>query len=262
MIGLFFFGVCFMASVAGGICGIGGGVIIKPVLDAAGIMNVSAINFLSGCTVLSMTTYSVLRSRGNSGGSRIAKNPGIPLAAGAAVGGLAGKNLFALAAALNPDADKVGQIQAVCLLVITVGVSIYTLCKKRIKTLQVNNIAGSVTIGAILGIVSSFLGIGGGPINIMVLFYFYSMSMKTAAANSLYIIFFSQLTNLLGSIFMKTVPGFEVKVLVLMILGGIAGGIAGRTLAGKIRESTVERLFFVFLLGIIGISCFNIYKFA
>ena len=30
--------VCFFSSVVGAICGIGGGVIIKPVLDATGVM--------------------------------------------------------------------------------------------------------------------------------------------------------------------------------------------------------------------------------
>lgn len=29
--------VCFLSSVVGAVCGIGGGVIIKPVLDATGI---------------------------------------------------------------------------------------------------------------------------------------------------------------------------------------------------------------------------------
>ena len=59
------FAVCFSACIAGAICGIGGGVIIKPVLDALGILDVASISFLSGCTVLSMTAYSVLRSRLN-----------------------------------------------------------------------------------------------------------------------------------------------------------------------------------------------------
>jgi uncharacterized membrane protein YfcA len=40
--------VSFCASVIGCICGIGGGVIIKPVLDATSGMGVSAISFLSG----------------------------------------------------------------------------------------------------------------------------------------------------------------------------------------------------------------------
>ena len=47
------FVICLLASMTGSICGIGGGVIIKPVLDALGIMSVSAISFLSGMPVLS-----------------------------------------------------------------------------------------------------------------------------------------------------------------------------------------------------------------
>lgn len=35
----------FFASVIGAICGIGGGVIIKPVLDSVGILDVTAISF-------------------------------------------------------------------------------------------------------------------------------------------------------------------------------------------------------------------------
>ena len=40
------FAVCFFSSIIGAICGIGGGVIIKPVLDALGVFPVSTINFL------------------------------------------------------------------------------------------------------------------------------------------------------------------------------------------------------------------------
>ena len=47
--------VSFLASTAGAICGIGGGVIIKPVLDLFQMASVSTISFLSGCTVLSMS---------------------------------------------------------------------------------------------------------------------------------------------------------------------------------------------------------------
>ena len=35
--------ICFFASVLGSVCGIGGGVIIKPVLDAFHVMDVAAI---------------------------------------------------------------------------------------------------------------------------------------------------------------------------------------------------------------------------
>ena len=57
--------IAFGASVVGAICGIGGGVIIKPLLDAFGIAGVAEISFLSGCTVLSMSCYSVVKAFGN-----------------------------------------------------------------------------------------------------------------------------------------------------------------------------------------------------
>ena len=97
-----FFLICFFASIIGAICGIGGGVIIKPVLDAFGVMDVATISFLSGCTVLSMTTYSVIKSK-LSGSSNIEQKTGLPLALGAAVGGLLGKWMFSFVSSLSPD---------------------------------------------------------------------------------------------------------------------------------------------------------------
>ena len=52
MVYVLFFIISFLASIAGAICGIGGGVIIKPLLDSFGLMDVKTISFLSGCTVL------------------------------------------------------------------------------------------------------------------------------------------------------------------------------------------------------------------
>ena len=54
--------VCFLSSVVGAVCGIGGGVIIKPVLDATGILAVTTGSFLSGCTVLSMSVVSLYKN--------------------------------------------------------------------------------------------------------------------------------------------------------------------------------------------------------
>ena len=53
-----------LATTVGSISGIGGGVLIKPVLDAVADMPSSQISFLSGITVLTMTIVSLLRSRG------------------------------------------------------------------------------------------------------------------------------------------------------------------------------------------------------
>lgn len=260
MIFILFGLICFGASVVGAICGIGGGVIIKPVLDAFGILDVETISFLSGCTVLSMTTYSVAKSK-CSKKSCIDQKIGFPLAIGASAGGIIGKWMFAFAITLSPDKNKIGAVQAGCLLIVTVGTLLYTLYKKKIVTRNIRAVGVCVVIGLLLGIMSSFLGIGGGPINLVVLFYFFSMDTKTAAENSLYIIFFSQITSLLLSLFTGRIPEFSMGVLILMAGGGILGGIAGRALNQKISERTVEKLFIILMIVIIFINVFNIFKF-
>ena len=55
--------------------------------------------------------------------------------------------------------------------------------------------AVSYTHLAFLGIISSFLGIGGGPINLVVLFFFFSMPTKIAAENSLYRVIWKDLPS-------------------------------------------------------------------
>lgn len=254
-----FFLICFGASVIGAICGIGGGVIIKPLLDAFGILEVSVISFLSGCTVLSMSTYSMIKSK-RSKDSAIEKATSLPLAIGAAVGGVLGKWLFSLLVS-GYDQNKVGAIQAACLLAVTLGTLIYTIKKNSINTIHVEEASRCVIIGMVLGIMSSFLGIGGGPINLVVLYFFFSMGTKQAAENSLYIIFFSQLASLCFSIITRSVPEFDFWLLVLMVLGGIGGGVYGRELNRKLKETTVEKLFIGLMVVIMLINVYNIYKF-
>ena len=101
--------ISFAASVIGSICGIGGGVLIKPLLDAFGVMSVSAISFLSGCTVLTMSCYAVVKGclRGD---SLIDLETGTPLAIGAAVGGAVGKSLFRILYGAFSEASHVGAV--------------------------------------------------------------------------------------------------------------------------------------------------------
>lgn len=133
--------------------------------------------------------------------------------------------------------------------------------KGRIHTRKVEHKAACVVIGLALGCMSSFLGIGGGPINLVVLYYFFSMDTKTAAANSLYIIFFSQLVNLITTV-LSGAPSIRPLVLVLMVAGGIGGGILGRSLNKRLDERAVERLFIGMMAVIIGISIFNTIRYS
>ena len=253
---ILFFVVSFLSSVVGAICGIGGGVVIKPVLDMLQMGSAATINFLSGCTVLSMSLYSVGKSL-RAGDSKVEMSTGTPLALGAAIGGVIGKQLFSAVKAMFADGGMVSGVQAVSLGIITVGTLLYTIYKSRISTHRMTRKAVCVVIGLLLGIMSSFLGIGGGPINLVVLGYFFSMDTKTAAANSLYIILFSQAASLLATLITGSVPAFRIPALILMVAGGIGGGIVGRSFNKKMDNRAVDKLFIGLMVLIIGICVYN-----
>jgi len=160
------------------------------------------------------------------------------------------------------DPNAVGSVQAACLAVVTLGTLAYTLRKDRVRTLRLENKAACAAIGLALGCMSSFLGIGGGPINLVVLYYFFSMDTKTAAANSLYIIFFGQLFSLIATLAARSVPPFRPEVLALMVAGGIGGGVLGRGLNKKLDAPLVDKLFIALMALIIGISVFNCARYA
>ena len=150
MSSILFFCVSFFASIAGAICGIGGGVIIKPVLDMLGLASVATISFLSGCTVLSMSCYTVGKNI-VAGDNRVDFRTGTPLAIGAAVGGVVGKQLFSTIAGMFPNPNTVGVVQSICLAIITIGTFVYTLFKARIQGKHITNPESCVIIGLVQG---------------------------------------------------------------------------------------------------------------
>lgn len=254
-----FLGVTFGSCIIGSICGIGGGVLIKPALDAFGVLDVATISFLSGCTVLVMTSYSVIKSK-TSGKSVIDTATSTPLAIGAALGGLLGKSLYQWVASLFADPNTAGAVQAVILALVTVGTLVYTINKSKIKTLHIGGWAICLTIGFLLGVMSSFLGIGGGPMNLVVLYYFFSMPTKIAAQNSLYIVLFSQLASFIQTL-ITGLPEFSWPLLLGMILMGLLGGMCGRAINKRIDEKVVDKLFILLMIVIILINVYNVFKY-
>lgn len=243
------------ASIVGAISGIGGGVIIKPTLDIFSSYNVSVISFLSGNTVLAMTISSLIRNK--SSDIKLDKKIGSLLALGGVLGGLIGKYLFDILRISFSNDALIGSIQSISLAILTLSVLIFTICKHKIPSWNFRNFGISLFIGVLLGAIASFLGIGGGPINLAVLYLFFSMDSKKAALHSIYIIFFSQATNLIFTIASRNLPSFPSLVLVLMIIGGIGGGLVGAELRRNMNNKQVDVLFGVVMAIIIGISTYN-----
>ncbi|MBQ7887952.1 MAG: sulfite exporter TauE/SafE family protein [Clostridia bacterium] len=254
---LYVFAVCLFASTIGGICGIGGGIVIKPLLDATGVMSISTVSFLSGLTVLAMSLISVYKNRKT---RELDAARSIPLGAGAAAGGVLGKRLFEMVKlALGAD-SLLGTVQAIVLFVLVLGTLIYQQNKARIPGRNVKSRGASMVIGLTLGMCSSFLGIGGGPMNLAVLFYFFSMGTKAAAVNSLLIVLISQATSVAMSVLGSGVPVFEPVILLAMVLAGVLGGLISARLHRRLSAAATDKLFSALLVLILLICIFNAAK--
>lgn len=254
MIIAFVFFLCLAASTLGGICGIGGGVVIKPLLDAVGIMSVSAVSFLSGLTVLAMSLISVYKNRKT---NELEPASSVPLGIGAAVGGVIGKQLFSsLKAAVEAD-RIVGAVQAVLLGLMVLGTLLYVRNKSKIATRHIQSPLAGGAIGCALGVCSSFLGIGGGPMNLAVLYYFFSMDTKKAVVNSILVILLSQIASLLMTLITRSVPAFDWAMLAAMIIAGALGGYLSARLHKKLSVEKTDLFFQGLLVVILLICCYN-----
>ena len=251
------FVICLLATMAGAATGIGGGIIIKPLLDAVTAIGASKISFLSGCTVLTMAATSVFCSRSSL--KKLSMKLSTLLASGAAAGGICGKELMRYVRAAFQSEAALGTIQNMVLLALTILVFLFMMRKDVIRKHRLTHAAAYFICGMILGVFSSFLGIGGGPINLMALMYLFSMSNKEAAISSLYIILLSQAASLAASALTGSIPQVDTWTLVQMLIGGALGGYIGRRIAAGPFGAHIDKLFAVMLVMIMCICCYNVY---
>lgn len=181
----------------------------------------------------------------------------LPLGMGAAIGGIIGKQVFSLLKNAVQADHVVGAVQAITLGILVLGTLVYVQNKSRIKPLDVKGRLVPVIIGFLLGFCSSFLGIGGGPMNLAVLYYFFSMDTKKAVVNSILIILISQIASLAMTLATFTVPDFEWSYLVAMVIAGSLGGNLSAKLHKKLSTAMTDNLFVGLLIVIICICIYN-----
>ena len=132
--------------------------------------------------------------------------------------------------------------------------------KKKITGKSLDGSFISLVVGIFLGVCSSFLGIGGGPINVALIIYLFSVSTKTATVCSLVTILFAQISKLTTVALTTGFSNFDLSIAPLMIIGAIFGGFIGAGLNKKCSEKTVEKAFNCVQLLVLGITIFNIIR--
>ncbi len=245
--------VIFLSTLLGAFVGLGGGVIIKPMLDALHMHTLSEISFFSSCAVFAMSVTSTAKylKKGVSFEKRIL----LPLSAGAVLGGFLGNRAFSAALQSAQSADAVKGVQSATLCALLFYVLIFV--NVRTKTARLQNPIGILCAGLLLGALAAFLGIGGGPINVAALTLLFSFSVRDAAVYSVAVIFFSQLSNLGIQLLRGGVQNYDLKMLLAVIPCAVVGGLLGAVLNRKCSEKAARITFSLAIFSMVILTLYN-----
>lgn len=226
----------FVAGILGSVVGLGGGIIIVPVLTFFGFPpTLAASNSLFAAfsnAVSSTISYSRQK--------RIEYSIGLKLGLLAIPGTVLGALV---------SSDVTPGIFKILFGLVLISSSIYLFLKKKItskeqtKSIQVMILAIGASFFA--GIISSFFGIGGGIIFVPLMVVAMGMSMKNAAPTSQFILL---LVSFSGLIIHSALGHPDYYQALFLAAGAFAGGLIGARLSLEIKERSLQILVSVILI--------------
>ncbi len=255
-IGVLYFLIIVVANAVGSVSGMGGGVIIKPVLDFVGHDSVVAISFYSTVAVFTMSLVSTIRQV--QAGRKIQWQQVAYLALGSVFGGYLGNQTFEFLLKRATQTSQVTLIQ----IAVTVALLVFAMIYTRYENLHWSK-QGALwysAVGLSLGFFASLLGIGGGPINVSLLMLVFAMPIKEATVYSIATIFCSQLTKLVTIAWGTGFARYDLSILVYIVPAAIVGGLLGARMSRLLSDQAVRRVFQWVVLLVIGINLYNAFQ--
>ncbi len=235
----------FVAGILGSMLGLGGGIIIVPVLTFLGFPpTVAASNSLFAAfsnSVASTISYSKQK--------RIEYSLGLKLGLLAIPGTILGAII---------STDVAPDIFKILFGFILIASSVYIFLSKQIesreKTISKQLIIFIIGASFFAGIISSFFGIGGGIIFVPLMVVGMGMSMKRAAPTSQLILLFASLSGIIVHSVLGH-PDFLQSG--FLAIGSFFGGLVGAKLSLSVTERNLKILISVILLFTVGTLFFD-----
>ncbi len=220
----------FIAGVVGSIIGLGGGVIVVPVLTFLGVPPTVA----ASSSLFAAFSNSVASTVSYAKQKRIDYNIGLKLGLMSIPGTILGA--FATAE-VTPSIFKI-------LFGIVLVASCYYLFIKRDmeskqKTITKRMLVLSAGISFFAGILSSFFGIGGGIIFVPLMIIGLGLLVKTATATSQLILMFSSASGMISHLLLGH-SDFDYAF--LLAVGAFVGGLVGARLSVELKENSIRFL--------------------
>ncbi|GAB3053190.1 sulfite exporter TauE/SafE family protein [Virgibacillus ainsalahensis] len=123
---------------------------------------------------------------------------------------------------------------------------------KRMSKEQITKIVNYLLVGFLLGVVSSFFGIGGGWLMVPILAYGFGITMKNATATSMFSLALYSFVGVIPSV----MDGMVIWSIVAWTgIGVLLGAQVGAILSKKLTGATIVRLLSVLVI-VMGVSMF------
>lgn len=247
--------IVLFACTLGAISGLGGGIIIKPLMDALGGFSAATVNDMASITILTMTIVSIIKARKNA--RSIDWRIVTFFAIGSMIGGVLGQLVLKDFIAATNDSQVI-IVQSVCQILIVLLIMLHEIFKERLSHYHVKSVPFMTAIGVILGTIAAFLSIGGGIFNRPILVILLSMTSKSAAFTSLCIIVAAQGANVAAMGWTTHFADVDPMVLPFMMVAAVAGGYLGGYIATHVNDKYFDRIFMVTLFIILCLNTGNL----
>lgn len=246
--------IILAATTLGAIAGLGGGVIIKPLLDVIGYHDASTIGIYSSVAVFTMCVISLAKQVRS--GFDLDRRVALWVSLGSLVGGVVGEQVFSSITA-SLDNGLVKAVQAGTLALTLLLILVYTLRQDAMPSYRMQNAVSIAGIGLALGAISVFLGIGGGPLNVAAFTLFFGLDLKRATVYSLATIFFSQLSKLGLNAVSGALFVVDHSFIPAVVVPAIAGGALGTRINRSSSDTTVRRTYLAIMVALLILSVYN-----
>jgi len=228
----------FAAGLLGSIIGLGGGIIIVPVLTFLGFSPALA----ASNSIFAVFSNAIASSISYAKQRRIEYSIGLKLGLLSIPGTIVGAFV---SSEITPSIFKI------LFALILISASIYIFSKRKIE--QKNyNLSKQIMILAIgasffAGIISGLFGVGGGIIFVPLMVVAMGLSMKNAAPTSQFILLFASASALVTHTILGH-PDFYQAL--LLAIGAFVGGLVGARLSLEIKENSLKILISIVMIAV------------
>jgi uncharacterized protein len=226
----------FVAGLLGSIIGLGGGIIIVPVLTFFGFSPTLA----SSNSIFAVFSNAAASSISYAKQRRIQYSIGLKLGLLSIPGTIVGAYI---------SSDIAPSLFKILFAFILISASIYIFTKRKIES-KSHNLSKQIMVLAIgasflAGIISGLFGVGGGIVFVPLMIIAMGLSMKNAAPTSQFILLFSSMSALVTHSILGH-PDFYQAL--LLSAGAFGGGLMGARLSIEIKESALKILISVAMI--------------